>query len=200
MGAPLTRKRPIPEIGEIAGTSAKKTAIAKTSDECDNKTENFKFSNYPIMQYIFNDPEKKIQKLMIIVAIFPGVDLDNLRFDVADDGQTGKLTYPWPQLSYSPHQLFKLISEDENFPVGHTKVVEFENTLKSSRVKIDEIPLGTIEIPLIIEVQKNTSTIDRQGVFGTNGQICIAIELTAKAKDSDEKLDDSKITFKKKRP
>ncbi len=119
---------------------------------------------------------------MIVVACLPG-GTEEAKFSLVGLGpgtKAARIVYRWPKISFEFDELFAKQIKSEKITNYHPKIVALKKELHLNRERIDQTPMGSIELTLPISVQTAESSIERYGMRQKeDGSRVLIAELTA---------------------
>ncbi|KAI9550440.1 hypothetical protein GHT06_005717 [Daphnia sinensis] len=110
--------------------------------------------NQPVQMSVYQDPETRNEKLVLIVALIGGVD--DAKFSLVGDGpgtRTARIDYSWPVTAVDIEAIFQQEIRNGEIPPCHPLIEALKKDLERSRSSVEEIPRGFMELTLPISVQ-----------------------------------------------
>lgn len=167
-------------INEIDGTSGSSSRGEKRKFEADENepspSTSKKMKNEsqmpPILIHEFIDPDTKMEKMAVVILLYPGTK--ELKYDVTNnDGvQQLEVTYEWPELITDVTDIFS----DGKMPSYHPKIMGLEEDLKRYKKHVDDKPKGNFIVPFPREIIEDVSSIKQTIKKKENGSTFLIFE------------------------
>ena len=172
----------------------------RTRDEEDDDVTDYsqvKHINQPVLMSVFLDPVTEQEKAIVVTCLRGGTE--EAKFYLVGLGrgtQTARIVYHWPKISFEFDELFAKQIKAENITNYHPKLIALKKDLQLNRERIDQNPIGTMELTLPISVQTAESFIERYGMRRqTDGSWVLIAELTAYQNVYTKKAEEDAVKF-----
>ncbi|KAI9553673.1 hypothetical protein GHT06_021600 [Daphnia sinensis] len=135
--------------------------------------------NQPVQMSVYQDPETRNEKLVIVVALIGGVD--DAKFSLVGDGpgtRTARIDYSWPVTAVDIEAIFQQEIRNGEIPSCHPLIEALKKDLEKSRSSVEEIPRGFMELTLPISVQTVANSISITGEKNKDGTKYLVVILT----------------------
>lgn len=152
-----------------------------------------RFINMPCLLGKRVDLDTDTEDVEIAVALPGGTDLETVEVTLKSDGRQAEVTFNWPKDLYDLNELYS--ADIRAKKRVEAKILSMKESLKSHRVKNDEIPRASIVIPLPVQVQTDSKTWIKSGKIGTTGGIIARVTFKAYQKEYEVINADKRIMF-----